>query len=100
MLFRSRWYCCIIGVSASCIVEFLPCQSQLNLNRRAACDFLFEIELNTIANALQRLLGSDGEGENLHGINVKRADLGRFDGRAPPSTLPLTDLQYFLKRGE
>src|SRR6266850_1426873 len=34
----------------------LPCQSQLTLNRRAACDFLLEIELNTIANALERLL--------------------------------------------
>jgi hypothetical protein len=21
MLFRSRWYCCIIGVSASCIMK-------------------------------------------------------------------------------
>src|SRR6266436_5661165 len=35
----------------------LPCQSQLNLNRRAACDFLLEIELNTIANALAETLG-------------------------------------------
>jgi hypothetical protein len=33
---------------------------QLNVNRRAACDFLLEIELNTIANAPQTLLVSHG----------------------------------------
>jgi hypothetical protein len=33
---------------------------QLNIKRSAACDFLLEIESNTIANALQRLFGSDG----------------------------------------
>jgi hypothetical protein len=58
----------------------LPPQS--TVNRRAACDFLLEIELNTIANAVRRFLGSDGgqRAQNLHGINVKRADLGGFDG--------------------
>jgi hypothetical protein len=47
-----------------------------------ACDFVLEIELNTIANAQRRFFGSDRgqRAENLHGINVKRADLGRFDG--------------------
>jgi hypothetical protein len=56
---------------------------QLNVNRQTACDFLLEIELNTIANALPTLLGGDcgQRAENLHGINVKRADLGRFDGQ-------------------
>jgi hypothetical protein len=74
----------------------------LNVNRRAACDFLLEINLNTIGNALQRLLDSDGSqrAENLHGINVKRADLGGFDGQVSAEYSPLADLQYFLKRGE
>jgi hypothetical protein len=74
----------------------------LNQNRRAACDFLLEIELNTIANALQRLLDSEGaqKGENLYGINVKELIWADLTGSAPPSTLPLIDLQYFLKRGE
>jgi hypothetical protein len=48
-----------------------------------ACDFLLEIELNTIPNMQRRLFGSDrGQwAENLHGINVQSADLGRFDGQ-------------------
>ena len=77
----------------------LPCQSHWNLNRRAACDFLLEIELNTIANALQRVLNSEGvqKGENLHGINVKRADLGRFDGRRSAEYSPAHPLTVFSK---
>jgi hypothetical protein len=71
----------------------------LNLNRRAACDFLLEIELNTIANALQRLLDSEGaqKGENLHGINVKRADLGGFDGQRSAEYSPAHPLTVFSK---
>ena len=61
--------------------------------------FLLEIELNTIANALQRLLDSDGaqKGENLHGINVKRADLGRFDGQPSAEYSPALRLTVFSK---
>jgi hypothetical protein len=45
-----------------------------------ACDFLLEIELNTIANAQWMLFGSDRgqRAENLHGITVKSADLGQI----------------------
>jgi hypothetical protein len=45
-----------------------------------ACDFLLEIELNTIANAQRRLVGGDcdQQAENLHGINVKRAGFGQI----------------------
>jgi len=80
----------------------LPCQSQLNLNRRTACDFLLEMELNTIANALQRLLDSEGaqKGEIYTESTSKELIWADLTGSAPPSTLPLTDLQYFLKRGE
>jgi hypothetical protein len=57
--------------------------SQLNVNRRAAYDFLLEIQSNTIANALQRLLGNDGSQrlQDLYDISVKRALSGRFDGQ-------------------
>jgi hypothetical protein len=49
--------------------------------RRAACDLLLEKELNTIANAPaeapgQRLVPK--KKENLHEINVKRADFGQI----------------------
>jgi hypothetical protein len=52
--------------------------------------FLLEIELNTIVNALQRLLDSDGGqlAENLHGINLKRANLRRFDGHGSAEYSP------------
>jgi hypothetical protein len=72
---------------------------QLNVNRRAACDFLLEIELNTIANALRRLLGSDSGqlAENLYGINVKRADLGGFDGQVSAEYSPAHRLTVFSK---
>jgi hypothetical protein len=71
----------------------------LNLNRRAACDFLLEIELNTIANTLQRLFNSEGvqKGENLRGINVKRADLGGFDGQVSAEYSPAHRLTVFSK---
>ena len=64
--------------------------AQLNVNRRAACDFLLENELNTIANAWRRLVGSD-EGqraESLHEIDVKRADLGGFDAQVSAEYSP------------
>jgi hypothetical protein len=75
---------------------------QLNVNRRAACDFLLEIELNTIANAPQRLVGSNIANERKIYTESTWKDLIWADltGRSPPSTLPLTDLQYFRKRGE
>jgi hypothetical protein len=75
---------------------------QLNVNRRAACDFLLEIELNTIANALQRLFGSYvGNERNIYTEStLKEPILVDLTGRSAPSTLPLTDLQYFPKRGE
>src|SRR6187397_3155737 len=47
---------------------YLPCQ--LNLKRSAACDFLLEIALNTIANALQTSWQrSRRTNENLYEIN-------------------------------
>src|SRR6478752_3756618 len=76
----------------------LPCQSQLNLNRRAACDFLLEIELNTIANALQRLLDSRRcpKGAKIYTEStLKELIWADLTGSAPPSTLPLIHLQYF-----
>jgi hypothetical protein len=71
----------------------------LNVNRRAACDFLLEIGLNTIANALRRPLGSDGapKAQNLHGINVKRADLGGFDGQDSAEYSPAHRFTVFSK---
>jgi len=42
MLFRSRWYCCIIGVSASCIMEFyLPVS--IEPKQMSGCDFLLKL---------------------------------------------------------
>jgi hypothetical protein len=59
-----------------------------------------EKELNTIANAPQRLLGSDWcakKKENLHEINVKSADLGRFDGQVSAEYSPARRLTVFSK---
>src|SRR5439155_2224100 len=80
----------------------LPCQSQLNLNRRAACDFLLEIELNTIANALQRLLEAmvPKRAKIYTESTSKELIWADLTGSPSPSTLPLSDLQYFPKRGE
>jgi hypothetical protein len=76
---------------------------QLNIKRSAACDFLLEIESNTIANGLQTLLRSDdGPMSTKFYTKSTLKELFRADltGTFPPSTLPLTDLQYFPKRGE
>jgi hypothetical protein len=72
---------------------------QLNVNRLAACDFLLEIELNTIANAPQRLLGGDGgqRAENLHEIHVKRAVSGRFDAHVSAEYSPAHGFTVFSK---
>jgi len=57
-----------------------------------------EKELNTIANALQVVMGCDWrpKEEKIYTKSTSKqliwADL---TGRSPPSTLPLTDLQYF-----
>jgi hypothetical protein len=79
-------------------------QLQLNVNRRAACDFLLEKESNTIANALQMVMGAAIAAQKRKKIytksTLKQPILADLTGRSPPSTLPLTDLQYFLKRGE
>jgi hypothetical protein len=64
-------------------MKSLPCQPQLNANRRAACDFLLEKESNTIANALQTVTAqrlAPKKGKDLSEINVKTTDFGRFDG--------------------
>ena len=61
--------------------------------------FLLEIELNTIANALQRLLDRGGaqKGENLQRNDVKRADLGEFDGQVCAEYSPAHRLTVFYK---
>jgi hypothetical protein len=71
----------------------------LNVNRRAACDFLLEIELNTIANALRSPLGQQWwpAGKTLHEINVKRADLGGFDGQVSAEYSPAHRFTVFSK---
>ena len=66
------------------------------------CDFLLEIELNTIANALPKLLGrDDGQRAEIYTKSTSKEPIeANLTAKAPPSTLRLTDLQYFLKRGE
>src|SRR5439155_10668730 len=72
----------------------LPCQSQLNLNRRAACDFLLEIELNTIANAMKS--SWTAKRAKIYTESTSKELISPdLTGSAPPSTLPLIDLQYF-----
>ena len=63
------------------------------------CDFLLEIELNTIANALHLHFTAMilQVCPTLYGTNVESGYLADLTGRSPPSTLPLTDLQYFSK---
>jgi hypothetical protein len=76
---------------------------QLNIKRSAACDFLLEIESNTIANVLHTPLSSDGgpmRAKLYTTSTLKELFRADLTGTFPPSTLPLTDLQYFPKRGE
>jgi hypothetical protein len=69
----------------------------LNFNRRAACDFLLEKELNTIANALQSSWAAmvANRRKIYTESTLKELFWADLTGRSPPSTLPLTDLQYF-----
>jgi hypothetical protein len=72
------------------------------VNRRAACEFFIGNRIKYNRECAAEALGSDSgqRAENLHGSYVKRAIWADLTGRSPLSTLPLTDLQYFLKRGE
>src|SRR5262245_35268776 len=100
MLFRSRWYCCIIGVSASCIMKFtLPA----SIERQQTSSVRFSIGKTTkynrecAAEANGAAIGAQKKGENLHGISVKRADFGRFDGPVSAEYSPAHRLTIFSK---
>ena len=64
--------------------------------------FLLEKELNTIANALQSSWAAmvANRRKIYTESTLKELFWADLTGRSPPSTLPLTDLQYFPKRGE
>jgi hypothetical protein len=57
---------------------------QLNLNRRAVCDFFIgkRIKYNReYAGEAHSAPTGAQSAQNLHEMSVKRADLGRFDGQ-------------------
>jgi hypothetical protein len=68
----------------------------LNVNSRVACDFFIGngIKYNReyVAEALRQQ-----PAKNLHGINVKRADLGGFDGQVCAEYSPAHRFTVFSK---
>jgi len=63
--------------------------------------FLLEIELNTIANALQTSWAANAtNNENLYEINVKRAASDRFDAQVSAEYSPAHRFTVFFQSEE
>src|ERR1051326_6491273 len=101
MLFRSRWYCCIIDGSLVLHDEVHFASFPSTPPDELPVNFLVETESNTTANPLcQAAIAIICGCLTFHLLDVKTASLAQFDGESCAEYSPAHRFTVFPKQGE